>query len=105
MTLLDHAAIAARVPHAGAMCLLDSVVSWDEQHIECRAASHASPTHPLAQDGRLPATAAIEYAAQAMALHGCLVHEQAGAATRADASSTTTARPAASRPTASTSKS
>ena len=79
MTLLDHAAIAARVPHAGAMCLLDSVVSWDEQHIECRAAGHVSPAHPLVQDGRLPATAAIEYAAQAMALHGRLVHEQAGA--------------------------
>jgi predicted hotdog family 3-hydroxylacyl-ACP dehydratase len=81
MSLLDRAAIAARVPHAGSMCLLDSVISWDEQRIECRATSHASPTHPLAHDGRLPATAAVEYAAQAMALHGRLVQEQAGGAT------------------------
>ena len=76
---LDHAAIAARVPHAGRMCLLDTVISWDEQHIECTAVGHSPAPHPLAQDGRLPATAAIEYAAQAMALHGRLVQEQAAA--------------------------
>jgi predicted hotdog family 3-hydroxylacyl-ACP dehydratase len=76
---LDHQAIAARVPHAGPMCLLDAVVAWDEQHIECRASGHSSPAHPLAQAGRLPATAAVEYAAQAMALHGRLVQEHAGA--------------------------
>jgi predicted hotdog family 3-hydroxylacyl-ACP dehydratase len=76
---LDRQAIAARIPHAGAMCLLDRVISWDEQHIECAAFGGAmingSP-HPLAQDGKVPATAAIEYAAQAMALHGRLVQEQ-----------------------------
>jgi predicted hotdog family 3-hydroxylacyl-ACP dehydratase len=75
---LDHQAIAARVPHAGAMCLLDRVVSWDDNHIECTAdgsATTAVGPHPLARSGRLPATAAIEYAAQAMALHGRLVQE------------------------------
>ena len=78
MMLLERAGIAARVPHAGSMCLLDAVVSWDEQQIECRASSHASPAHPLLHHGRLPATAAIEYAAQAMALHGRLIQEQRG---------------------------
>ena len=76
---LDHDAIAARIPHAGAMCLLDRVVSWDESHIECAGRGCSpigAPPHPLAQDGRLPATAAIEYAAQAMALHGRLVQER-----------------------------
>lgn len=76
---LDRQAIAARIPHAGAMCLLDRVISWDEQHIECAAFGGASihgRPHPLAQDGKVPATAAIEYAAQAMALHGRLVQEQ-----------------------------
>jgi predicted hotdog family 3-hydroxylacyl-ACP dehydratase len=80
--LLDHAAIAARIPHAGPMCLLDQVVAWDDRHLECRSASHRPPAgmkHPLAHDGRLPAIAAIEYAAQAMALHGRLVLEQAAA--------------------------
>ena len=80
MSLLDHAAIAARVPHAGAMCLLDQVLGWDDAHLEClgRAADGAE-AHPLARSGRLPCVAAIEYAAQAMALHGRLVLEQAGA--------------------------
>lgn len=76
---LDHAAIAARIPHAGSMCLLDRVITWDEQHIECTATSHRTDdgiAHPLAHDGRLPSTAAIEYAAQAMALHGGLVLER-----------------------------
>ena len=89
---LDHDAIAARIPHAGPMCLLDQAVSWDESRIECTAfarpprhpdaAARSGPeasvaAHPLAQDGRLPATAAIEYAAQAMALHGRLLQEGA----------------------------
>ena len=87
--------IAARVPHAGPMCLLDEVVSWDEQHIECIALAQSradgaddgetvhrdsQTAHPLSHDGRLPATAAIEYAAQAMALHGRLMQEQAATA-------------------------
>lgn len=84
---LDRAAIAARVPHAGPMCLLDQVVSWDQDHVECTAFGQATgggAAHPLAEGGRLPATAAIEYAAQAMALHGRLVQEGAagGAPTR-----------------------
>ena len=85
---LDCAAIAARIPHAGPMCLLDQVVDWDEQHIECTSASHRrhdGTAHPLGQGGRLPATAAIEYAAQAMALHGRLVQERAAAGPGAEA--------------------
>lgn len=79
---LDHAAIAARIPHAGSMCLLDRVIAWDDDHIECASGSHRprpDKSHPLAaQDGRLPAVAAIEYAAQAMALHGRLIEERRG---------------------------
>jgi predicted hotdog family 3-hydroxylacyl-ACP dehydratase len=92
---LARDAIAARVPHAGPMCLLDEVVSWDEQHIECTASVQsrdgpaqddeaarrdAQAAHPLSHDGGLPASAAIEYAAQAMALHGRLLQEQAATA-------------------------
>ena len=79
---LDHDGIAARIPHAGAMCLLDSVVSWDEDHIECTGIGYpaaGAPPHPLSDAGRLPATAAIEYAAQAMALHGRLMQEREAA--------------------------
>lgn len=74
---LDHAGIAARVPHAGAMCLLDRLLRWDAEEIECSIANHADRSHPLrdrdgALDLGLPAPCAIEYAAQAMALHASL---------------------------------
>ncbi len=69
---LDQAGIAARVPHSGSMCLLDRLVSWTPEHIECRASSHLSATNPLRLNGQLPAVTAIEYASQAMALHGTL---------------------------------
>lgn len=69
---LDHAGIAARVPHAGRMCLLDRLLRWDATHIECRAVGHRDADHPLRGDDGLPAVCAIEYAAQAMALHGGL---------------------------------
>ena len=71
--MLDHAGIAARIPHQGAMCLLDAVVDWSETAIFCRAVSHADPANPLRADGRLGAAAGIEYAAQAMAVHGALL--------------------------------
>jgi predicted hotdog family 3-hydroxylacyl-ACP dehydratase len=59
------------------MCLLDEVIEWDAQHILCRSATHRLPDHPLRSHGRLGVCCGIEYAAQAMAVHGALV---AGAA-------------------------
>lgn len=55
------------------MCLLDEVLAWDPVQIRCRSTSHAAPDHALRARGRLGAACAIEYAAQAMALHGALV--------------------------------
>ena len=55
------------------MCLLASVVDWSETRIVCRAVSHADPDNPLRAEGRLGAASGIEYAAQAMALHGALL--------------------------------
>ena len=71
--MLDHAAIAARIPHQGDMCLLDAVVDWSETTIFCRAISHTNPANPLRAAGRLGAANGIEYAAQAMAIHGALL--------------------------------
>lgn len=76
---LDHAGIAQRIPHAGAMCLLDRLLDWDDDRIRCRIVNHADPAHPLRSAGGLLAPCAIEYAAQAMALHGAL-GARAGAA-------------------------
>lgn len=55
------------------MCLLDAVVDWSESAITCRAVSHVAPTNPLRAAGRLGAANGIEYAAQAMAVHGALL--------------------------------
>ena len=76
---LDHAAILALIPHQGPMCLLDRVVSWDETRIECVAVNHRDPRHPLRSASGLLASAAIEYAAQAMAVHGALRAAAGGA--------------------------
>lgn len=69
---LDHAGIAARVPHSGSMCLLDTLVSWTPESITCTATSHTDLANPLRTADGLLAPNAIEYAAQAMALHGTL---------------------------------
>jgi len=55
------------------MCLLDQVESWDSQRIQCRAGSHRAADNPLRANGRLGAACGIEYAAQAMAVHGALL--------------------------------
>lgn len=70
---LDHAGIAARIPHQGRMCLLDGLLGWDARQIHCRASSHQAADNPLRTASGLLAPAAIEYAAQAMALHGALL--------------------------------
>jgi predicted hotdog family 3-hydroxylacyl-ACP dehydratase len=69
---LDHAAIAARVPHAGSMCLLATCESATAGEIVCTVTGHADPAHPLRTAHGLLAVNAIEMASQAMALHGML---------------------------------
>ncbi|HTP74412.1 MAG TPA: hydroxymyristoyl-ACP dehydratase [Burkholderiaceae bacterium] len=69
---LDRAGIAARIPHGGAMCLLDRLLSWTAEEIVCDAGDHRDPAHPLRLDDALPAAAALELASQAIALHGAL---------------------------------
>ena len=71
--MLDRAWIAAHIPHQGSMCLLDAVREWSGEAITCTASSHTDPANPLRADGRLGAAAGIEYAAQAMAVHGALL--------------------------------
>ncbi len=69
---LRRARIARLLPHAGAMCLLETVEACDEARIVCRATSHRDPGNPLRREGVLRAVSGVEYAAQAMALHGAL---------------------------------
>ena len=54
------------------MCLLERVLEWDATRVRCAAVSHRHPDNPLRAHGRLGAACGIEYAAQAMAVHGAL---------------------------------
>jgi len=76
--LLDRAWIAAHIPHQGSMCLLDAVLEWSPERIRCASASHRRADNPLRDNDRLGAACGIEYAAQAMAVHGALLAGNAG---------------------------
>lgn len=82
-TRLDHDWIESHIPHRGRMCLLDEVLSWDEVRIRCRATSHRLADNPLRAHGRLGAACGVEYAAQAMAVHGAIMAKVAGRQPRA----------------------
>lgn len=69
---LDADQISALIPHAGSMCLLQRVLAFDDVSIRCETRSHLDPDNPLRHNGRLSSVCGIEYAAQAMALHGAL---------------------------------
>jgi len=70
--LIGQAEIRALIPHAGDMCLLAGVTQWSATHITCIAQSHRDINNPLAHNGRVRALCGIEFAAQAMAVHGGL---------------------------------
>jgi predicted hotdog family 3-hydroxylacyl-ACP dehydratase len=55
------------------MCLLECVQHWDDTAIQCLAHSHRALDNPLRNALGLPISAGIEYAAQAMAVHGALL--------------------------------
>src|SRR5207248_11646950 len=69
---IDKAEICTLIPHAGLMCLLDSVLKWDNESVVCTSETHRDPSNPLRRDGRLSALHAYEYGAQAAAGHGGL---------------------------------
>lgn len=64
---------SALTPHAGRMRLIARVLSHDDLRIACEADSHRDPDNPLRRDAMLPAIVALEYGAQAMAIHGALL--------------------------------
>ena len=69
---INKAEIRTLIPHSGTMCLLDSVIEWDDRSIVCSSNTHRDPENPLRCDGRLSAVHAFEYGAQAAAVHGGL---------------------------------
>ena len=70
--LLNREWIEARIPHRGRMCLLDEVIEWNSKGVRCRISTHRALDNPLRSHQRLGIACGVEYAAQAMALHGAL---------------------------------
>ena len=79
--MLDKTDWARLIPHAGAMCLLDAVLAWDERSIHAISAGHARADNPLRGPHGLHAVHLAEYGAQAMAVHGALLGRTRGAET------------------------
>jgi predicted hotdog family 3-hydroxylacyl-ACP dehydratase len=78
-TPIVKAEIRTLIPHAGTMCLLDNVIDWDDESIVCITNTHRDEANPLRRDGQLSALHALEYGAQAAAIHGGLRARAAGA--------------------------
>jgi predicted hotdog family 3-hydroxylacyl-ACP dehydratase len=76
--MINKDEIRALIPHSGLMCLLDSVIEWDDQSIICISSTHREPANPLRREGKLSAVHAFEYGAQAAAVHGGLRARAAG---------------------------
>lgn len=76
--MLDKADWAHLIPHAGSMCLLDTVHAWDAQTIHASSTGHTRIDHPLRSPAGLHAVHLAEYGAQAMAVHGALLARSRG---------------------------
>ncbi len=73
---MNMTAISDLIPHAGNMVLIKTVQSCDQDDIICTTDTHFSPTNPLRNAHGLPISAALEYGAQAIALHGAMNKSQ-----------------------------
>lgn len=72
MQTLNIKGALERMPHKGAMRLIESILSATEQKIHCIATSHIEATYPLRIDGTLFSANLVELGAQAAAAHASL---------------------------------
>jgi predicted hotdog family 3-hydroxylacyl-ACP dehydratase len=75
---LDCHEIELRLPHAGSMNLLHEIINFDQTSLNALAISHLESNNPLRVDGKIATINGVEYAAQAMAVHGSLLSERDG---------------------------
>lgn len=80
MNVLTRSAWEAFIPHAGAMALIDAVVSWNDTTIHAIGERHTPKEHPLRSASGLHVVHLIEYGAQATAVHGALLAKARGEA-------------------------
>jgi len=73
--MIEGDALNKLIPHGGKMCLLDKVVEWNNSTIHCETSSHLDSSNPLWRNEKLSSDTGIEYAAQAIAVHGSLISE------------------------------
>jgi len=73
---LNHLDIEQRLPHSGKMCLLNEVIQSDETSLIAQAISHLDIDNPLRINDTINTINGIEYAAQAMAVHGSLLSDK-----------------------------
>ncbi len=71
--MIKHDELCQLIPHSGNMCLLESVLDWNESEIVCEVISHQCTDNPLRNEQGLSSIAGIEYGGQAMAVHGSLL--------------------------------
>ena len=70
--MLSRDQVATLLPHGEPMILLDRVEAFTDKTILCSTSSHLRSDNPLRRRGTLACVHAIEYAAQAAAVHGAL---------------------------------
>lgn len=76
--MIEHDELCHLIPHSDDMCLLDNVEFWDEDKIICHSNSHHLQKNPLRRNDSLSSVHVLEYAAQAMAVHGGLEDREKG---------------------------
>lgn len=76
--MIKHNELCSLIPHSFDMCLLDRVEFWDKDKIICHSNSHLLATNPLRREDSLSSVHLLEYAAQAMAVHGSLHNRERG---------------------------
>ena len=76
--MIEKHELCSLIPHSFDMCLLERVESWNDDQIVCYSNSHLSLTNPLRREKSLSSIHLLEYAAQAMAIHGGLHDRENG---------------------------
>ena len=76
--MIGHKELCSLIPHSFDMCLLERVEDWNETNIVCYSNSHLLSDNPLRRKESLSSIHLLEYAAQAMAVHGGLHDREKG---------------------------